>query len=71
MERGRYSGPVGWFDNNGDGEFGIALRCALIENDERTTLRLYAGCGIVSGSTSESEVAESNAKFGAMRDALA
>lgn len=71
MERGRYSGPVGWFDNNGDGEFGIALRCALIENDKRTTLRLYAGCGIVSGSTSESEVAESNAKFGAMRDALA
>lgn len=71
MERGRYSGPVGWFDNNGDGEFGIALRCALIENTERTVLRLYAGCGIVSGSTSEAEVAESNAKFGAMRDALA
>ncbi len=71
LDRGRYSGPVGWFDNHGDGEFGIALRCALIENTERTSLRLYAGCGIVAGSTSESEVAESNAKFGAMRDALA
>ena len=71
MDRGRYSGPIGWFDTHGDGEFGIALRCALIENDEATALRLYAGCGIVAGSTSESEVAESNAKFGAMRDALA
>lgn len=70
MDRGRYSGPVGWFDNHGDGEFGIALRCAQIENSDATTLRLFAGCGIVAGSTSESEIAESNAKFGAMRDAL-
>lgn len=70
MERGRYSGPVGWFDHSGDGEFGIALRCASIEDDSRTTLRLYAGCGIVAGSTSESEVAESNAKFSAMKDSL-
>lgn len=71
MDRGRYSGPVGWFDRNGDGEFGIALRCAAIENDERTQLRLYAGCGIVAGSNSEAEVAESNAKFSAMKDSLA
>ena len=70
MDRGRYSGPVGWIDRDGDGEFGIALRCAQIENSQRTTLRLFAGCGIVAGSTSESEVAESNAKFAAMRNAL-
>ena len=70
MDRGRYSAPIGWVAANGDGEFGIALRCALIENDERTKLRLYAGCGIVSGSTGESEVAESQAKFAAMRSAL-
>lgn len=70
MDRGRYSGPVGWFDHTGDGEFGIALRCATIEDDQRKTLRLYAGCGIVAGSTSESEVAESNAKFSAMKDSL-
>jgi menaquinone-specific isochorismate synthase len=70
MDRGRYSGPVGWFTNNGDGEFGIALRCAYIEKENRTQLRLYAGCGIVAGSTSELEVAESNAKFNAMRSAL-
>ena len=70
MERGRYSGPIGWFTNNGDGEFGIALRCAAIEDESRTTLRLYAGCGIVAGSTGEMEVAESNAKFNAMRSVL-
>ena len=69
-DSGRYSGPVGWIDRDGDGEFGIALRCAQIENSQRTTLRLFAGCGIVAGSTSESEVAESNAKFAAMRNAL-
>ena len=70
MDRGRYSAPVGWLGANGDGEFGIALRCALIENDERTKLRLFAGCGIVAGSTGESEVAESQAKFAAMKVAL-
>jgi len=70
MDRGRYSAPVGWVDRNGNGEFGIALRCALIENDERTKLRLYAGCGIVAGSTSESEVAESQSKLAAMQNAL-
>ena len=70
MDRGRYSAPVGWIAAHGDGEFGIALRCALIENAERTKLRLFAGCGIVAGSTGESAVAESQAKFGAMRAAL-
>ena len=70
LDRGRYSGPVGWFTDNGDGEFGIALRCAAIENEERTQLRLYAGCGIVAGSTADTEVAESNAKFNAMRSVL-
>ena len=48
MERGRYAGPVGWVDAHGNGEFGIALRCA--ELDGRRA-RLFAGCGIVAGST--------------------
>ncbi|MDR0626851.1 MAG: chorismate-binding protein, partial [Bifidobacteriaceae bacterium] len=29
-DRGRYSGPVGWIDANGAGEWGIALRCAQL-----------------------------------------
>ncbi len=67
LDRGRYAGPVGWIDSHGDGEFGIALRCAEI-NENR--IRLFAGCGIVAGSDPESELAESQAKLVAVRDAL-
>ncbi len=70
LARGRYSGPVGWIDGSGNGELGIALRCGLVEGVERKTLRLFAGCGIVAGSTPASELAESNSKFTAMRDVL-
>jgi len=70
MDRGRYSGPVGWIDHQGNGEFGIALRCAQVEDDNFMRLRLFAGCGIVAGSSSEAEVAESQNKFAAMKDAL-
>ena len=70
MDRGRYAGPVGWMDGRGDGEFGIALRCAQIDPDDAHRLRLFAGCGIVAGSTPEAEVAESEAKLEAMRSAL-
>jgi len=69
MDRGRYAGPVGWFDMHGDGEFGIALRCGEIFPDEGR-VRLFAGCGIVAGSTPQAELAESAAKFAAMRSAL-
>ena len=69
MDRGRYAGPVGWFDANGDGEFGIALRCA--EVDERAgVVRSFAGCGIVAGSSPALELAESTAKLVPIRDAL-
>lgn len=67
MPRGRYAGPVGWIDARGDGEFGIALRCAEING---TQARLFAGCGIVAGSDPESEFAESQAKLVPMRAAL-
>jgi menaquinone-specific isochorismate synthase len=67
LDRGRYAGPVGWFGADGDGELGIALRCAVVDG---ATLRLYAGCGIVAGSDPEAELAEAQAKFVAMRDAL-
>lgn len=68
LDRGRYAGPVGWFDAHGDGEFGLALRCGQIDGSQ---IRLYAGCGIVAGSQPAAEVAESAAKFAAMRGALA
>ena len=68
MDRGRYAGPVGWFDRHGDGEFGIALRCAEIDVEERR-IRAFAGCGIVAGSDPEDELAESRAKLQPIRSA--
>jgi menaquinone-specific isochorismate synthase len=70
MARGRYAGPVGWMDADGDGEWGIALRSAKVSDDGRT-VRLFAGCGIVAGSDPDDELAESQAKLVPVRDALA
>jgi menaquinone-specific isochorismate synthase len=70
MDRARYAGPVGWMDAEGDGEWGIALRCGALVPSDPARMRLYAGCGIVAGSDPEAEVAESDAKFVPMRDAL-
>ncbi|MGZ4438703.1 MAG: isochorismate synthase [Nocardioidaceae bacterium] len=68
MDRGRYAGPVGWMDATGDGEWGIALRSAEVSG---STVRLFAGCGIVADSDPASELAEAQAKFVPVRDALA
>jgi menaquinone-specific isochorismate synthase len=68
MDRGRYAAPVGWMDADGDGEFGIALRSAEIDGNQ---VRLFAGCGIVADSDPEAELAEAQAKFLPVRDALA
>ena len=71
MRRGRYAGPVGWIGPDGDGELGIALRCAEVTPDSQgSKVRLFAGCGIVAGSDPEAELAEAQAKFLAVRDAL-
>jgi len=69
MDRGRYAGPVGWFDAQGDGEFGIALRCAEVRPVE-SRVRAFAGCGIVAGSDPDRELAESTAKLAPIREAL-
>jgi len=67
MDRGRYAGPVGWVDAQGNGEWGIALRCA--ELDGRRA-RLFAGCGIVAGSDPAAELAEAQTKFRPVLQAL-
>lgn len=67
MDRGRYAGPVGWMDATGNGEWCIALRCAELSG---RLVRLFAGCGIVAGSVPETEIAEAQAKFAPIRDAL-
>ncbi|WP_375433114.1 isochorismate synthase MenF [uncultured Friedmanniella sp.] len=71
LDRERYAGPVGWVDAAGDGEWGIALRCGLVDEADPRRIRIFAGCGIVAGSDAAAELAESNAKLVPMREALA
>jgi salicylate biosynthesis isochorismate synthase len=68
FDRGWYAGPVGWTDAAGDGEFCVALRCALLRG---RLARLYAGCGIVRESDPAAELAETEVKLGALLPALA
>ncbi|MBT1001235.1 isochorismate synthase [Paenarthrobacter sp. DKR-5] len=68
MDRGPYAGPVGWLDAAGNGEWGIALRGAVVEDPQR--VRLFAGCGIVEASQPKAELAETWAKFRPMLEAL-
>ncbi|MEA2315408.1 MAG: menaquinone-specific isochorismate synthase [Solirubrobacteraceae bacterium] len=63
LDRGWYAGPVGWSDAAGDGEFCVALRCALLRGN---VARCYAGNGIVRGSDPASELAETEVKLGAL-----
>lgn len=60
FDRGRYAGPVGWVDGNGDGEWAVALRCAQVEGEHVTA---YAGAGIVAGSEPARELAETGLKL--------
>lgn len=67
FDRGFYTGLVGWTDATGDGEWVVAIRCGEVAG---TTLRLYAGAGIVPGSTPDAELAETAAKFRTFLSAL-
>ena len=60
IDRGWYSGGIGWTDGSGDGQIAVALRCALVRGD---TAHLYAGAGIVAGSRPERELEETRLKF--------
>ena len=66
-DRGRYAGPVGWIGADGDGEWAIGLRGAQITD---STIRAFAGCGIVAESEPEAELAETELKFRPIREAL-
>jgi menaquinone-specific isochorismate synthase len=65
--RGLYAGALGWVNARGGGEFFVGLRSALVDGNEA---RLFAGAGIVAGSSPENELAETELKFHAMEDAL-
>ena len=66
-DRGLFTGMVGWCDSNGDGEWVVTIRCAEVETN---SIRLYAGAGVVAGSSPEKELAETGAKFNTMLNAL-
>ncbi len=68
FDRGWYAGTIGWTDASGDGEFCVALRCALLRD---RLAHCYAGCGIVRDSDPEAELAESEVKLQALLPLLA
>ena len=70
MDRGRYAGPVGWVDSDGDGEWAIALRGGFVNPAHPEEIRLFAGAGIVADSDPQAELAETEAKFMPMLQAL-
>jgi salicylate biosynthesis isochorismate synthase/menaquinone-specific isochorismate synthase len=63
LDRGWYAGPVGWTDLAEDGEFCVALRCALLRG---SVAHLYAGEGIVAESEPASELEANEAKLQAL-----
>lgn len=67
FERGWYAGPIGWLDADGEGEFAVALRAALVRWERAW---LFAGAGIMGDSDPDSELAEVRLKFRPLADAL-
>ncbi|MCY0950470.1 isochorismate synthase [Streptomyces sp. H27-S2] len=67
IPRRYFSGLVGWMDQQGDGHWVIALRCGELDP---SGLRVFAGAGIVTGSSPESELAETETKLATMLGAI-
>lgn len=65
--RGLYAGAIGWMNARGGGEFMVGIRSALVRENRA---RVYAGAGIVAGSTPEKEFAETDLKFRALLEGL-
>ncbi|WP_047437709.1 isochorismate synthase, partial [Aeromonas sp. ZOR0001] len=51
-DRRFYCGAVGWMDADGNGEWVVTIRCGVLAGRQ---LRLYAGAGVVVGSSPEAE----------------
>jgi len=67
LERGWYSGIVGWLQPNGDGELSVLLRCAVLQG---CSAELFAGAGIVADSDPQAELQETEIKLRAMLEAM-
>ena len=64
--RGWYGGPIGWIDNNLDGQFYLNIRSGLGVDKN---LYLFSGSGITEKSNSENEWMETEQKFNLMLEA--
>ena len=60
IDRDRYAGPLGWLDANGDGEWHLGIRSAIVS---ASSARLFAGVGIVADSDPAAELAETQLKL--------
>jgi menaquinone-specific isochorismate synthase len=67
FDRSLYASPLGWVDYQGNSEFIVGIRSALIHQNKA---RLYAGAGIVAGSDPVKELAEIELKLQALLQAL-
>ncbi len=67
FERGLYAAPIGWINAQGDGEFVVGIRSALLQGRRA---RLYAGAGIVAGSQPDRECQEVDLKLRSLLEAL-
>jgi len=67
FDRGWYAGPVGWLNSKGTGEFAVAIRSGLLNENEA---HFFAGCGIVADSDPAAEWEETNLKLKPMLSAL-
>ncbi len=67
LDRGWYAAPIGVVDLEGNGEFWVALRSALV-HDEGVVA--FVGAGVVEGSVPSEELDETTAKFVTVATAL-
>lgn len=67
FDRSLYAAPLGWVDAQGNSEFIVGIRSALIHQNQA---RLFAGAGIVAGSEASKELAEINLKLQTLLKAL-
>jgi isochorismate synthase len=67
LDRGRYGGPVGWVDAQGNGAWAVGIRSAELVGN---VARLFAGVGVLPDSDVDAELAETRAKLQALLGAI-
>ena len=67
FERGWYAAPVGWVNENGDGDFVVAIRSGLFHENNAT---LFGGAGIVANSDPQKEWEETSLKIRFLLNAM-